>query len=190
MTDNNRDFIVIVGKLVLIAAVAATLLGITYVPTQEQLKENIAKAREQKLLEVMPQAATFDPVYGDTIINEDGDKEILYYLAKDGSGNLVGYAFFKRQPGSQNIIEVAGGVNSDFTQITGMSVLSHSETPGLGARIIEPAFRQQFNGIPLSQLKLSSSGGSIDSITGATISSQAVIDAMSSKVDSIKRTEG
>jgi electron transport complex protein RnfG len=71
-----------------------------------------------------------------------------------------------------------------------MSVLSHAETPGLGSKIIEPAFRQQFNGIPLSQLQLSSSGGSIDSITGATISSQAVIDALSSKVESIKRTEG
>jgi electron transport complex protein RnfG len=190
MTDNNRDFIVIVGKLVLIAAVAATLLGITYVPTQEQLKENIAKAREQILLEVMPLAADFEPVYGDTVINEDGDKEILYYLAKDGSGNLIGYAFFKQQPGQQDIIEVAGGVTSDFGQITGMSVLSHAETPGLGAKIIEPAFKQQFNSIPLSQLQLSSSGGSIDSITGATISSQAVIDALSSKVESIKRTEG
>ena len=47
-------------------------------------------------------------------------------------------------------------------------MLSHAETPGLGSKIIEPAFRQQFNGVPLSQLKLSSSGGSIDSITGAT----------------------
>ncbi len=190
MTDNNRDFIVIVGKLVLISAVAAALLGITFVPTQAQLKINTEQARVQKLSEVMPQAATFDPVYGDAIINEDGDKEILYYLAKDESGNLIGYTFFKQQPGQQDIIEVAGGVTSDFGQITGMSVLSHAETPGLGAKIIEPAFKQQFNGIPLSQLQLSSSGGSIDSITGATISSQAVVDALSSKVESIKRTEG
>lgn len=190
MTDGNRDFIIIVGKLVLISAVAAALLGITYVPTQAQLKVNTEQARVLKLSEVMPQAVDFEPVYGDTVINEDGDKEILYYLAKDGSGNLIGYAFFKQQPGAQDIIEVAGGVTSDFVQITGMSVLSHAETPGLGSKIIEPAFRQQFNGIPLSQLQLSSSGGSIDSITGATISSQAVIDALSSKVESIKRTEG
>jgi len=190
MTDGNRDFIIIVGKLVLISAVAAALLGITYVPTQEQLKDNIAKAREQKRLEVMPLAADFEPVYGDTIINEDGDKEILYYVAKDESGNLIGYAFFKQQPGAQDVIEVAGGVTSDFGKITGMSVLSHAETPGLGAKIIEPAFKGQFKDIPLSQLKLSSSGGSIDSITGATISSQAVIDALSSKVESIKKAEG
>jgi electron transport complex protein RnfG len=46
-----------------------------------------------------------------------------------------------------------------------------------------------FNALPLSQLSLSSSGGSIDSITGATISSKAVVDALNSKVESIKSTE-
>lgn len=190
MTNGNRDFLIIVGKLVIISAVAAALLSITYIPTQAQLKDNIAKAREEKLFEVMPQATNFEPVYGDKIINEDGDKEILYYLAKDESGNVIGYAFFKRQPGAQDIIEVAGGVTSDFSRITGMSVLSHSETPGMGAKIVEPAFKDQFKELSLNELKLSSSGGKVDSITGATISSQAVVDALSSKVESIKQLEG
>ena len=59
MTDGNRDFIIIVGKLVLISAVAAALLGITYVPTQAQLKVNTEQARVLKLSEVMPPGGGF-----------------------------------------------------------------------------------------------------------------------------------
>lgn len=189
MTNSNKEIVIVVGKLVIISVVAAALLGITYVPTQEQLKKNEQEAMNLKLLEVMPQAATFDPVYGNQVNIETGNKEILYYRAKDTSGNIIGYTFLSSQAGAKGTIVVVGGVDSTFSKITGMSVLSQTETPGLGSRIAEAAFRNQFKDLPLSKLSLSSSGGSIDSITGATISSKAVINALSSKVDSIKSTE-
>lgn len=188
MSDGNKEFVVVVGKLVLISVVAAALLGITYVPTQAQLQKNEQEAMNLKLLEVMPDA-TFEPVYGDQVNAETGEQEILYYRAKDTSGNLMGYAFLSSQAGAKGTIVVVGGVDSSFSTITGMSVLSQEETPGLGSKIAEDAFRNQFNALPLSQLSLSSSGGSIDSITGATISSKAVVDALNSKVESIKSAE-
>lgn len=188
MSDSNKEFVMVVGKLVLISVVAAALLGITYVPTQAKLQENEQKAMNLKLLEVMPDA-TFEPVYGDQVNAETGEKEILYYRAKDTSGNLMGYTFLSSEDGAKGTIVVVGGVDSTFSSITGMSVLSQEETPGLGSRIAEDAFMDQFNALPLSQLSLSNSGGSIDSITGATISSQAVVDALNSKVESIKSAE-
>lgn len=189
MTDSNKDVVIVIGKLVLISVIASALLAVTFVPTSEQLKKNYEEARTATLAELMPQATEFEAVYGDQIINDDGDREILYYRAKDSSGNIVGYAFFRQHPGAQGLLEVAGGVDASFNEITGMSVMSHSETPGLGSKITEPAFRDQFNGVKLADLSLSKSGGAIDSITGATISSQAVVDALNAQVEVIEGAE-
>jgi electron transport complex protein RnfG len=70
-----------------------------------------------------------------------------------------------------------------------MDVLRHEETPGLGARITTPAFQNQFDGAPVQQLALRSGGGSIDAITGATVSSQAVVTALNSKINQIRTAE-
>ncbi|SFM86031.1 Rnf electron transport complex subunit RnfG [Methanolobus profundi] len=189
MSDSNKDTIVVIGKLVLISVVAALLLGITYVPTSEQLKINEANSKKVILGELIPEASgNFEEVYGDTV-DDDGNPVVLYYRALDSSGNIIGYAFFQQQAGAQAPLVVAGGVDSTFSTVRGMDVLSHEETPGLGAKIVEDAFRNQFIDIPVDSLSLSSSGGSIDAITGATISSQAVIDALNTKITSIEGAE-
>ncbi|MDK2892566.1 Rnf electron transport complex subunit RnfG [Methanohalophilus sp.] len=188
MSDSRKDIAIILGKLVLVCLVASALLGITYVPTQEQLKLNSIEAQKLALAEILPQASEFEPVYG-SVANEDGDLPILYYRAFDSSGNLVGYAFFQEYPGAQGPIQIVGGVDTSFSTITGVQIMKHGETPGLGAKITEPDFRNQFIGIPLADMKLSKDGGKIDSITGATISSQAVIDALNAGVDLVKEHE-
>ena len=190
MSDSNKDTIVVIGKLVLISVVAALLLGITYVPTSEQLKQNEANSKKEILGQLIPEAGgNFEEVYGDTV-DADGNQIVLYYRAMDSSGNIIGYAFFQQQSGSQGPIVVAGGVDSTFSTFRGMDVLSHEETPGLGAKIVEDSFQSQFVNIPVSQLSLSSSGGSIDAITGATISSTAVVNALNTKISEIKGAEG
>ncbi|WP_292466301.1 Rnf electron transport complex subunit RnfG [Methanolobus sp.] len=189
MSESNKDTFMVVGKIVLISVVAALLLGITYVPTSAQLKINEANSKTSILGELIPEANNnFEAVYGDTV-NEDGESNVLYYRALDSSGNIIGYAFFREQAGAQGAIVVAGGIDSTFSTFRGMDVLSHEETPGLGAKIVEDSFQNQFVNIPLASLALSSSGGSIDAITGATISSQAVVDALNSKIGEIEEAE-
>jgi electron transport complex protein RnfG len=187
MSESNKDIVVVIGKLVLISVVAALMLAITYIPTQAQLEENVIAAQKAILAELVPEADSFDPVEGSA--NAEGEQEVLYYRAMDGSGNIIAYAFFQQQRGSQGMIVVAGAIDSSFSNVLGMNVLSHEETPGLGARITTPAFRNQFNDVPVQQLALSRSGGSIDAITGATISSQAVITALNTKIDEIEGAE-
>ncbi|MDW7730924.1 MAG: Rnf electron transport complex subunit RnfG [Methanolobus sp.] len=187
MTESNKEIAVVIGKLVLISVFAALLLGITYIPTSAQLEENMIAAQKQILGELMPNAQNFEPVEGAE--DAEGEREILYYRAVDDSGNIIGYAFFKEQRGSQGQIVVAGAVDSSFNNVLGMDVLSHEETPGLGARITTQEFRSQFQGVPVSQLALSRSGGSIDALTGATISSQAVVDALDAKIEEIEGAE-
>ena len=66
----------------------------------------------------------------------------------------------------------------------GMEVVSHSETPGLGSLIIEPSFRSQWEGLSTMQpVALTADGGSIDALTGATITSRAAVNGTNHAVD-------
>jgi electron transport complex protein RnfG len=188
MSDSGKETAIVIAKIVLISIVAALLLGVTYVPTSAQLKINEENSKKEILGGLISDAASFDPVYGDTV-DDDGNPVILYYRALDSSGSIIGYAFFKSQTGAQGMIVVAGAVDSTFSYVFGMDVLSHSETPGLGAKIVTDDFQSQFIDVPLASLSLSKDGGAIDAITGATISSTAVVDALNTKISEIEEAE-
>jgi len=64
--------------------------------------------------------------------------------------------------------------------------MGHGETPGMGAKIVEPAFRDQFTNVAIADLQLSSKGGKIDAISGATISSKAVISGLNGQIEELK----
>jgi electron transport complex protein RnfG len=74
------------------------------------------------------------------------------------------------------------GVNPDGT-LTGISIMTHIETPGLGARIVEPEFTDQFAGLDLETTKLSAEGGKVDALSGATFSTVGVIAAVSAALE-------
>ncbi|HIH36459.1 MAG TPA: FMN-binding protein [Methanocellales archaeon] len=161
-----------VARLTLIAMVAAGALSTTYETTQAYMAANL----EMVLPRIMPDAATFTPV--------GGEEEPVYYEAYDDAGNLVGYVFFVEKQGSQGLILLAGAIDLDYNVLV-ITVVRHSETAGLGAKIKETAFRDQFLGLSVADLHLSPEG-KIDAITGATISSQAVVDAMRTKIGEIQ----
>jgi electron transport complex protein RnfG len=179
----------IVVKMIALSALAAILLALTFVPTQAQLKILQDEQEKQALKAVLPQAADFEPVTGDQV-DADGEPVVLYFRGVDSSGNVVGYAFRNTQPGAQGLVEVLGGVSADFSTVTGMEVMSHSETPGLGAKIIEPAFKSQFLNLPVADMSLSSGGGKVDAISGATISSVTVVNALHTGIDNVRAMEG
>ena len=64
--------------------------------------------------------------------------------------------------------------------INGVEIVKHSETPGLGAKIVNPEFRLQFKGksIENTRFMLKKDGGDIDQVTGATISPRAIVKAI------------
>jgi len=96
---------------------------------------------------------------------------------------IIGYAFTTVANGYGGSIELIVALESNFTEddeiiIHGISVVSHSETPGLGEKIVESSFSGQFNGVNINDVALTKDGGKIDAISGATISSSAVVDAV------------
>ena len=72
----------------------------------------------------------------------------------------------------------------DMVTLRGLKIVFHAETPGLGAKIIEDDFLDQFEGMALGDLTLTADGGEVDAISGATISSEAVTDSVYDTVKS------
>ena len=77
-------------------------------------------------------------------------------------------------------------------EIENVVVLEQKETPGLGTKMTEPKFLQQFKGINIStyKLKVKKDGGDVDALTGATISSRAFCDATQMAYDAFMKSNG
>jgi electron transport complex protein RnfG len=129
----------------------------------------------------------------ETIFSEIDDYEYKdeYYEVYSGGG-VAGYAFIAKGKGYGGEIEILVGVDTEF-EIEKVIILSNTETPGLGTRIAEDFFTDQFTGLGINDIRLSKDGGKIDAITGATISSTAVTDAvrrtLESKIEEIKNNK-
>jgi len=93
----------------------------------------------------------------------------------------VGFAFLAVGKGYGGNIDILVGLENETT-VKGVTIISHLETPGLGARITESSFRDQFAGLNIDDVALKRDGGQIDAVTGATISSRAVVDAVRAAV--------
>lgn len=188
-------------NLFLITLVAGCLLGLVY----EVTKEPIALAKYNKKQEA------YSAVYSDAVsFEENADlaaavetSESFFadagitgvYMAealeaKDGSGETIGYVMnFGSNEGYGGTIDLSCGVAKDGT-LTGVSVLTMSETAGLGAKCTDKEFQEQFTGIKAEEIVYTKTGKSadneIDAISGATITTTAVTKAVNGAVAFIR----
>ena len=185
--------------LFLVNLVAAFILAGVYNITMPRITEQKALAEKEALREVMPESA------GDRLepVKEDG--EVKYWkVFKGAASRPAGYIFVAKKYGYSSVIESMVGMRSDGT-ITGIRILSQNETPGLGAKMIDivsnktvfsalkgvfsrdkkteektlPYFTEQFKELDVKKIEISD--GSIQAITGATISGRAVVDSIREK---------
>ena len=168
-----RDIVRFGIILMVVVAFASGSLAIVYNATEGKRKEVLEEERQKALLEVLPEAKVFELV-------RKGD--ISYYIGRESKDRekIVGIAFIAEGKGYSSTIETMVGITPDG-EITGLKVLSQQETPGLGARIEEPWFQQQFVGKKLEDLYIDK----MDTVTGATISSGAVIDSVREKIEKV-----
>lgn len=109
-----------------------------------------------------------------------------YYIGKREDGSIAGYAIITSANGYNGENKVLVGFNEDATMVTGIVITEQAETPGLGAKIVENSFREQFKEqssiVPLSVVKgikpEEAKEGEIAAISGATVSSTSVVDAV------------
>jgi Na+-transporting NADH:ubiquinone oxidoreductase subunit C len=108
------------------------------------------------------------------------------YRVKDGSGTTAGWVITRTGPGLWGNITAIVGFAADGERLTGLGFLKQSETPGLGARISEGWFREQFRGKrgPFTTVAEGEPAGEnqFDAITGATFTSNAVLGIVNAAV--------
>ena len=177
--------------------VITLVAGVSLAFVNEVTKEPIAKAQDKARLEayevVYPNAEFKVMDNSDEILKASSkslEKENLSQCSVDDvlavtnkNGNLIGYVFSATSPsGYGGDIKVAVGVSNKTNKITGFTVLSHSETAGLGAKATEDEFKSQFIGKSANGINYTKNGASndteIDALSGATITSNAVCEAV------------
>ncbi|MCX7876784.1 MAG: FMN-binding protein [Melioribacteraceae bacterium] len=111
----------------------------------------------------------------------------------DEADNLLGYSFVCEGNGFQGKIRIMVGVDKNLEKIISYEVLEQSETPGLGTKILDDPFKKQFNNlfaIPRIEWikgKAPSKPNEVQTITGATISSVALVNIINSGLENMRK---
>jgi Na+-transporting NADH:ubiquinone oxidoreductase subunit C len=183
-------------------------LALANIGTRDIVEENNQLASARAVLSAL--GIAYDPAdRGDVFakynaVEENSSDNMIWYEATVGGETL--YALRTNGPGLWGNIEVVIGFNRDVTRFVGLEIIDQNETPGLGGRITEDWFKNQFDGqaIPASvftggdiQLAPGGSGaaddmddGQIDAITGATRTSESMRAIVSGAARDMKTIVG
>ena len=163
-------------SLTLICLVCSALLGAVYVITEAPIKASEVAKVNNAIAEVVPQ---FDNVPSEEVTVVDGCE---VYTAKQ-EGAVVGYAVKVKSSGFGGALQMMVGFTPDGT-VFNTSVISHAETPGLGAKITDENAkpRSQVKGLhpERNNISVSKDGGEVDAITASTITSRAFLKGVNS----------
>lgn len=177
-----REIIKMIVVLAVICGGSGVLLSLFQEVTEEPRAYQLLKYVQEPSIKAVLGDYDNDPIKDRITMpagKDDKGKEIRMNIfpAKKGD-EITALAYSSSATGYHGIIEIMVGVGLDG-KLTGISIMTHTETPGLGARIVEPDFTDQFSGLELSDdLKLSSDGGQVDGVSGATLSSKGVLSAV------------
>ena len=181
--------------LVLVCAfVFGLLLAGIYTSWQPRIEANQLAKLERGIRSILAEA---DSIAADTIQVSSGALTVpaVIYAGYSTSGAPVGYVFRAEGTGFQDKIELLVGVNPEFTHYRGIAVLFAAETPGFGDAVRDSAiFKCQFVGAPVDPpLTVIMTGDrnktddhEIVSITGATITTDAVTTLINRRVEQIR----
>ncbi len=172
MTTQSKGYVARLGlTLFAITLVVAALLGAVNAVTADR----IAEAKAEKTRQAMAAVLTFDDYSEVEFTDETGLVQTVWQAT--AGGETAGYVVQAVPSGFGGAITLIVGVDRDG-RCTGVSIVDHAETSGLGANAaaatsVGESFRGQFAG-QSGTLAVTKDGGSIDALTGATITSRAV----------------
>ena len=178
MAKTESTFKNMLTALLAIAFFSSACLGFVYELTREPIEMAALNKKLEAIRQVVPEFNNNPDSEMFRLPTGEGDSLDIYPAKKDTE--LVGYAVNTySKNGFSGVIRLMAGFKPDGT-IYNITVLQHKETPGLGTKMTEPSFRDQFVSKNPSEfrLKVKKDGGSVDAITAATISSRAFCDAV------------
>ncbi|MBQ7154278.1 MAG: RnfABCDGE type electron transport complex subunit G [Synergistaceae bacterium] len=180
MADYIKKAVHLGGTLLAVTAVTGIILGVVEHYTSAAIKQVELAAKNEAFKNVMPIAQTFE-----AIDKAEDDFVIDIVQGKDGD-NVVGWCMTVETKSYGGPLQFIAGITKDGA-VKAINILSHSDTPGLGARATEPEFYGQFTDKTALPLKVVKNGVSnpdeIAAISGATITSTAVTDGVNAAVE-------
>ena len=179
MAKKPSTLINMLVALLVIAAVSGGVLGLVYGVTKDTIAQVDQKKNEAAIQAVLPLEGEITYKADTMTFSDEGvDMTFPCNLAYDANGNFQGAAVKTSEGGFGGKIDMMVGFLADGT-IKGTSVLSHAETPGLGANMTGK-FKDQFVDKNPADFRLivKKDGGDVDAITAATITSRAFSKAV------------
>jgi Na+-transporting NADH:ubiquinone oxidoreductase subunit C len=191
---NKRIMIVVFTIIVTIVFIApvslAYLLTKPLVDLNEQafLKRSVLYAAGIPVPSTAAEVVVLFSERAEVVPGKDGGP--AYYRIKSESGETAGYVFIRSGPGLWGEITAAIGLDRRLEKLTGVDFLKQVETPGLGARISEKWFREQFRGkrgpfITVAEGQPTKEN-EFDGVTGATLTTNFVKEILNRTIDQVK----
>lgn len=172
----------IIGVLTAVCVICAFLLSFVYSSAKEKVALNAGKRVKAAIMNLAPETVKSKEieVSGQTV-----------YKLLNGRGAIFAYAFIAEGEGYQGNIKMLATINPALSQLKGVEVVESTETPGLGAKINDAPFRGQFKDLSVSPeiecvKEKPSKGNQIEAITGATVSSAAVVNILNKTIELLK----
>ena len=167
-------------SLFAIAAIATALLSLVRDITLEPIAAQRKKTQENTMKAVFPEASDFKE------IDTQKSGSIVRVFEGIRGSELIGYVIELSPTGYSGNIDMMVGVSKIKSEITGMRILRHSETPGLGALAVKESFYRKYNNrklVPLKVVIASPGENDIEAITSATITTRAVTNAVNEAIE-------
>ena len=197
-------------KLVFTLGLAGLLSGIilvgTFIYTKPMIQANKDAAIQRAIFKVLPECTTYSTlkIEDDALVlkvaddsqKEEADKdELLIYSGFNAAEELIGFAIPGSEPGFQDVIGALFGYDAINKVIIGFEVLESKETPGLGDKIFKDAdFQTNFKALAVAPEIIAVKPGTkqnaneVETITGATISSKAVVRLLNETMETWEAT--
>ncbi|MEN8222964.1 MAG: RnfABCDGE type electron transport complex subunit G [Acidobacteriota bacterium] len=177
-----KEYLKMVVVLTLIAMVCGFLLSAVKTLTHEKIEQQILVNVKGPALNNVLSQSTNNPIDDRMNIELEGITYTVFIGKKED--RLYAVAFESEGNGFGGKIGIMIGIDIEKSSISGIGILTHQETPGLGSRISEMSFTDRFKGKFLSDnFKVKKDSGDIDAISGATNSSRGVCSAVESGVE-------
>ncbi|MCL6450780.1 MAG: RnfABCDGE type electron transport complex subunit G [Acetobacteraceae bacterium] len=179
-----RDVLRLAGVLMLISALSGGALFVAYRLTSPRIGAETEARKQEALKQVLPAASGFIDRTGDArrLLTQPEFADVREVWEGRSLGTRVGWGILVAPRGYGGPVVTLVGVEAGG-RVAGVRVVSAShETPGLGTRVGEPAFLAQFRGLKPPPLVVVRSRpeqrGEVQAVTGATVSSRAVAQAV------------
>ncbi|MBO5066093.1 MAG: FMN-binding protein [Clostridia bacterium] len=171
-----KEVLVPAVMLFIIAAVCTALLAGTNLLTKDKIAEIAVQTETKAKSAVFADAKSFS----DEKTVSVNDKEYVYYDALDDKGNVIGNVFSVTVKSYGGDLSAMVGISAEADKITGVEITAISDTPGLGMKVDSADFLSQYidRGGNIGVNKNEKTDTEIQAISGATISSRAVTDAV------------